>query len=240
MIFQITKYRISKQNSRELVISLNLNYVKLEITVTVLSCLVLCYFLWDKVDFGNINFIGISLGILILTTIFNLIRNLILMQEGENYTFNNSLNSITRNGNSLDQLSNVYKIDIVERHDHESAIQYELQIHLRNNHPICFQKTANLEFQKSLGTAVSSISNVPFDYVIREQQQEQRKVKQQAVNLEPYIKMFESKFEGKSKIELEKISKKGSGYAEYAQKAAQNLLNRKQITSNETNAQQML
>ena len=240
MIFQITKYRISKQSSRELVISLNQNYVILEIAVTALGGLTFCYFLWDKADIDNIGFIEISLVMIILTTTFNLLRNLKLIQEGENYTFNNSLNSITKNGHSLGQLSSIYNIDIVEKRDHDSPTQYELQIHLRDNQPICFQKTTNLEFQKSLGIAVSSISNIPFDYSIREQQREQDFLKQQAMNLEPYIKMFEDKFEGKSEIELETISKEDSGYAEYAQKAAQNLLNRMRDTTGKTSAQQML
>ncbi|WP_422359713.1 hypothetical protein [Reichenbachiella sp.] len=212
----------------------------MEIAVTVLSSLAFCYFLWDHVDFENIGFIEISLGLLILTTIFNLIRNLKLILEGENYIFNKSLNSITKNDQSLGQLHSIYNIDIIEKREHDSPTQYELQIHLRNNQLICFQKTTNLKVQKSLGFAISSISDSPFNYAIREQQREQEILKQQAINLEPYIKMFEDKFVGKSKIELESISKEDSGYAEYAQKAARNLLNRMQSTNGKTDVQQML
>ena len=238
MIFQFNKYKITYPNDKELKIALVSNYVLFEIAITVLGCALFSYFLWDKVNLDNIGILEFSLASIILTTAYNLFRNLILLLNGEAYVFNNSLNSITKNGRSINKLSSIADIRIIEHRDAESSDEYELQILLANNNVISFKKSTNLAFQKTLGHAVSKISGVPFNYVSKEVLQSKEDLKQQKIDRQPYIRIFEEKFKEKNEFELKEISKNDSPYADYAKEAAQNLLNLMNESNDEqTNAQ---
>lgn len=226
MIFQITKYRISKESDDELVISRNKNYVKFEIAIAILGCLLFSFFLWNLVDFSKIGLVEVSFLIIILTTFYSLLKCLKTLRDGETIVFNSSSNHITKNGRAIGRINSIYRIDIIKIHDYDSPTEYELEIHMKDYEIIRFQKTMNLQFQKTLGIAISRIANIPFDYLIREEQKEQEMLEQKEMKLQPYIRLFEKKFSGKTIIELQEISKENSGYAEYAQKAAKNLLNR--------------
>lgn len=214
-----------------------MNYVILEITITILGCLIFCYFLWDKVNFDKIEVIGISLGVIAVSSIFNLFRNFKLIATGQDYTFNKSLNSISKNGRRIATLDSLYKIHITEHLDSESSTQYELLTYLKNETPISFEKSTNLKFQKILGDSISKLTGIPFTYQTKEEVNEIESLKQQEIDRQPYIKIFEEKFKEKSKSELIEISKEDSSYAEYAKEAARNLLRIMNNTNEKTNVQ---
>lgn len=224
MIFQYDKYKINHFRNNELIISIDKSYILLEIGLVFISNILLYYYLWDKSNFNQIDIWKLSVGFIVITSLYNLFKNITLLFDGQVYVFNNTINRISKNGYTVDQLDNICQIRIIEYYDSDSSNQFELQIQLLNNSPIIFEKTPNLEFQKTLGKAISQISGVPFTFVNELDIHIEEQLKKKETSFQSKIEMFEKKYAKKSKSELEKIIKTDSPYDDYAKQAAKNLL----------------
>lgn len=207
MIFESIKYDIKKQNDNKLIISLNKKHLITRVASLFAFDLVLLYIMWNKIDFNSINLIFVGFVLLIITSLFQIIKDLKMYQSGKEYVFNKIKNTIHLNEKLIGKLKGISAIEIIEDEgaDEENST-FQLCLSSEDFDSIFFSKSENFKNIESVALAISKITNVEFKFKSSIELLELESENEKAIQHQEFVKSFEEKFKDKTLDELNYIS----------------------------------
>lgn len=224
MSFGLRTYNIDRVTDKSLEFSINRIYMVLQAVAASFALFVFVYFFLDslKKDDTYLIYVAIVLSIFsLMGLLFNSAKSIF---DGDSYVFDATLNTIERNHKLVGKVSDIYKIEIKEHRNFDSATQFTLQVFIKDNHTIRLQRSVHLNNQRTIGDAISKLSGVPFNFVSTDEKQSFHKAKEEMEDFEGHVTMFEGKYNERTNTELIEIAREDSPYAKYAREAAKRIL----------------
>ncbi|UII22502.1 hypothetical protein [Fulvivirga ligni] len=233
-MFGLSRYKIAHSSNQKLVITTDKNYVLVILFIAIIAFAIFGYSLWDKINFNKIDILEVSLIGLAIGVVYAFVINIKVLFEGEEYIFDQSLNSIEKNNLEIGKLDKISSIKIIEHQDAEYGSEYELNVYVESYGAISFRKTKDLGSSRELGAAISKISGISFSFKSSDEMRQEERQENKKASYDRHVELFEKKFDNKSESELLRIAQVDSKYADYAKQAALNILERKVIEKEST------